>query len=80
MPTPDPCQFISASGTRSGNQLSIKIAATHRPVGCILVVGEFAYRATIPLSAGTYSVEVMHEYPGTGWATEVVRKATVLVY
>lgn len=80
MSTPDPCQTITASGSKSGNQVTITLTA--RRVGgiCVGMIGEFAYRAVTPMSPGTYAVEVVHEYPGTGWPTEVVRKTTVLVY
>lgn len=80
MSTPTPCLTITGSGSISGNEVTITLTA--RPLGgaCILMLGEFAYRAATPLPSGTYVVEVVHEYPGTGWPTEVVRKATVLVF
>jgi hypothetical protein len=80
MKTPTPCQTITGSGSTSGNQVTIRLTARPFGQGCILVLGEFAYRATTPMPPGTYVVEVVHEYPGTGWPTEVVRKATVVVF
>jgi hypothetical protein len=80
MPTPDPCHFISASASKSGSQVTITLTARRIGGVCVTVIGEFAYRAVTPMSPGTYTVDVVHEYPGTGWPTEVVRKATVLVF
>lgn len=80
MTTPDPCQSISASASKSGNQVTITLTARRIGEGCITSIAEFAYRAVSPMSSGTYTVEVVHEYPGTGWPTTVVRRATVLVY
>jgi hypothetical protein len=77
--TPDPCYATSGSGSRVGNQVTIKVTA--RPVGqgCILITGEFAYRAVTPLASGIYRVEVVHEYSGSGPPAEVVLKVTIQV-
>ena len=80
MSTPDPCQTIAASGSKSGNHVTITLSARRTGEVCVAVLGQFAYRATAPLPPGTYVVEVVHEYPGTGWPTEVARRATVLVH
>lgn len=79
IPTPNPCQIISASLALSGNQATFRLAARSAPVVCIQITGEYAYRATTHLARGTYLVTVVHEYPGTGWPTVIAREATVIV-
>lgn len=79
MPTPSPCQIISASRTLSGNQVTFRLATQPASSGCVTVLGEFAYRAATQLARGTYLVKVVHEYPGTGWPTVIAREATVIV-
>jgi hypothetical protein len=43
------------------------------------VLGRFSYEAVITLPAGTYTVALVHEFPGTGWPTTEILRQTVTV-
>lgn len=70
---------ISAAALKLGSLVTITLTARQLGNVCLTLEDEFAYRATVPLSRGAYSVEVAYEYPATSLPTEVVGKATVVV-
>lgn len=80
MDTPTPCQALSGEFTRTGQRLSLSVAARSIGEVCILILGRFAYSAAITgLAAGEYTLEVTHTYPSTGWPTSVVLTQSITV-
>lgn len=78
---PDPCRALSGDLEQDGRQLNLRVSV--RPTGgpCILVVGRFAYDASIEgLVPGRYSLQVVHMYPSTGWPTTTVLVETLTVH
>jgi hypothetical protein len=66
--TPTPCYTIGAELAQRDATLSVSLVATANEGVCIQMVGAFGYRARIHgLGAGSYTVEVVATYPGTGW-------------
>jgi hypothetical protein len=78
--TPTPCYALAAEFTPANRELRLHIDA--RPTGsggCVLVIGRFSYNAVITLPAGSYTLVVVHAFPGTGWPTTEILRETVTV-
>ncbi len=66
--TPNPCYDIKARLSWDDGALALTLTATARPEICVQVVAAFSYSALLTdLESGSYSITVIHEYPGTGW-------------
>ncbi len=62
--TPNPCHTLESRASRRGMQLTLRIIARRRPVGCVADYGHFEYQIVLGnLPPGAYRVEVLHEYP-----------------
>jgi hypothetical protein len=75
---PDPCRVLDGDLDAEGKQLILRVSV--RPVTgvCVLVVGRFAYDATIEgLTPGSYTLQVIHSYPSTGLPTVTVVNQTL---
>ena|SRR5688572_12509023 len=75
---PDPCRVLDGDLDVEGKQLILRVSV--RPVTgvCVLVVGRFAYDATIEgLTPGSYTLQVIHSYPSTGLPTVTVVNQTL---
>ena len=81
--TGNPCVDVRGQVDRAARRFSITVIARQQNVGCVQVVADFAYRATIDgLEAGTYEVVVAHasEDPaGTRRAVRQVLATSVVV-
>jgi len=70
---PTPCQIISGDLDQTDRDLTMRISISSSGTPCVQVIGRFAYDAWIGgLSAGRYSLKVVHAYPSTGWPTRTV--------
>jgi hypothetical protein len=66
--TPDPCHRINGRLDQRGSQLTLRLSAERTRTGCADIVGAFRYAGAIRgLSAGTYQLKVVHEFPGSNW-------------
>ncbi len=75
---PDPCRTLAGELEQAARQLILRVSI--RPTGepCILIVGRFAYDASIEaLVPGRYSLQVVHTYSSTGWPTDTVLNETL---
>jgi len=75
---PDPCRTLAGELEQAVRQLILRVSI--RPTGgpCILIVGRFAYDASIEgLVPGRYSLQVVHTYLSTGWPTNTVLNETL---
>lgn len=78
--TPDPCHQIEGTAERNGNQVTMHVAIRPSENGCIAILGNFSYEATISdLPPDTYQVEVIHEYPNRDSSSETRFNQTVEV-
>jgi hypothetical protein len=75
--TPNPCHKLSGAVERSGETVTVRVSATVDPeVMCIASIGAIPYTATVRgLPAGSYTLRVLHVYPGTGWETATALEA-----
>lgn len=77
---PNPCQSLSAELDRSDVGAILRVRIERRDESCVAVIGTFQYEAVMEeLPAGEYHVEVVHEYPGTGWPSGTVHEESVIV-
>jgi hypothetical protein len=75
---PDPCRTLAGELEQAVGQLILRVSI--RPTGgpCILIVGRFAYDASIEgLVRGRYSLQVVHTYSSTGWPANTVLNETL---
>jgi hypothetical protein len=77
--TPDPCFRINGRVDHSGSQLTLRLTAERTRTGCADMLGSFRYAGAIRnLTAGTYQLKVVHEFPGTSWdRTELNTSVTI---
>ncbi len=62
--TPVPCYTLQSVATRDGTNITLRVVARRRPIGCIADAGWFEYQAVLEqLPPGTYRVRLIHEYP-----------------
>ena len=71
MTTPTPCHRLSGAVQRAGETVTLTVSAASDPeMMCIQSIGAIPYTATVRgLPAGSYTLRVVHTYPGTGWET-----------
>lgn len=81
--TGDPCVDLRAEADRAARRISITAIARRQNVGCIQVVANFAYRATVSgLEPGSYQVVLSNaweDYRGTRLRSQVVLDQMVAV-
>jgi len=79
--TPTPCQVLTGTGAREGRTITLTVASRATQNVCAHTIGTFTYDATLAggLEAGTYSLRVVHTYPGTGWETKTALTKDVQV-
>lgn len=79
MPTPDPCNRVTGAFEAVQGEILVRLVARSSGNPCIAVLGQFAFRLTKELAPGSYTVRLIHEYPGTGWPTTEVAVQPVVV-
>jgi hypothetical protein len=69
--TPTPCHRLTGAVARAGETVTLTVSAAADPDAmCIQSIGSIPYTATVRgLPAGSYTLRVVHTYPGTGWET-----------
>ena len=78
--TPTPCYALSGLVRQDGEVVTLTVEARATEGMCVQSIGAFAYDATLRgLSAGSYTLRVIHTYPGTGWETRPALDTTVSV-
>jgi hypothetical protein len=78
--TPTPCYTLSGAVRRVESIVTLTVEARSRGGMCVQSIGAFAYDAVLGgLPAGTYSLRVVHTYPGTGWESRGALEAPVTV-
>lgn len=77
--TPTPCHRLTGAVQRAGETVTLTVSAAADPEAmCIQSIGSIPYTATIRgLPAGSYTVRVVHTYPGTGWETATALETRV---
>ncbi len=66
--TPTPCYDLAGAASREGRTVTLTVEARRKEGGCIQMIAAFGYRAAIRgLPAGSYTLRVLHAYPGVGW-------------
>ncbi|HYW07724.1 MAG TPA: hypothetical protein VE913_12250, partial [Longimicrobium sp.] len=77
---PNPCHALSGTAEREGRTVTLTVASRAAGGVCAHMIGTFTYDATLAgLEAGTYSLRVVHTYPGTGWETKTALTQDVRV-
>jgi hypothetical protein len=81
MSTPNPCHRLSGTVERAGSTVTLRVSAAVDPdVMCIASIGSIPYTAVLRgLPAGSYTLRVLHTYPGTGWETATALETQVTV-
>jgi hypothetical protein len=81
METPTPCHKLSGELQQQGQTLSVRVVAQADPNAmCIQSIGSIPYTGTLrDVAPGTYTVRVMHTYPGTGWDAAAALETQVTV-
>jgi hypothetical protein len=75
---PDPCRMPHGDLEQTGRQLTLRVSIHPTDDVCVAVIGRFAYDASIVgLAPGSYSLQVVHTYPSTGWSTATVLNETL---
>jgi hypothetical protein len=81
MQTPNPCYKLSGELQQQGQTLSVRVVGQADPNAmCIQSIGAIPYTATLrDVAPGTYTVRVIHTYPGTGWDAAAALETQVTV-
>jgi hypothetical protein len=81
MQTPNPCYKLSGALERSGQTLTVRVTGRADPDAmCIQSIGAVPYTGALRgVAPGTYTVRVIHAYPGTGWDTATALDTQVTV-
>ena len=78
--TPNPCHVLSGAAAREGSTLTLTVSARSNAEMCIQSIGSLGFDATIRgVPAGSYTLRVVHTYPGSGWETKTAMTAQVQV-
>jgi hypothetical protein len=78
--TPNPCHALSGTATRDGSTLTLIVTARSNAEMCIQSIGSIGFDATIRgVPAGSYTLRVVHTYPGSGWETKTAMTQQVQV-
>lgn len=77
--TPTPCHRLAGAVERAGETVTLRVSATADPDAmCIQSIGSIPYTATVRgLPAGSYTLRVLHTYPGSGWETATALETRV---
>jgi hypothetical protein len=77
--TPTPCHRLRGTVQRAGETVTLTIAAAADPDAmCVQAIGAIPYTATVRgLPAGSYTLRVLHTYPGSGWETATALETRV---
>lgn len=80
MQTPDPCRRLAGSVEAAGDRLTLRVDAVRQGEMCAQVIAAFAYEAAVTgLAPGTYTLRVVHAYPGSGWDAQTALEQRVTV-
>lgn len=80
METPDPCRRLSGSVEAAGNRLTLRVDAVREGEMCAQVIAAFSYEAAVTgVAPGTYTLRVVHAYPGSGWDAQTALEQSVTV-
>jgi hypothetical protein len=80
METPDPCRRLAGSVEAAGSRLTLRVDAVREGEMCAQVIAAFAYEAAVTgLAPGTYTLRVVHAYPGSGWDPQTALEQSVTV-
>lgn len=81
MSTPNPCHRLTGAVERAGSTVTVRVSATADPDAmCIASIGSIPYTAVLRgLPAGSYTLRVVHTYPGTGWETATALETQITV-
>jgi hypothetical protein len=78
---PDPCRTLEGELDQRERELTLRVSIRSNSAVCVLVLGSFAYDAVIDgLRPGTYTLQVVHTYPSTGWPTQNVLSQNMNVH
>jgi hypothetical protein len=78
--TPNPCHALSGTAAREGSTLTLTVSARSNAEMCIQSIGAIGFDATIRgVPAGSYTLRVVHTYPGSGWETKTAMTQQVQV-
>jgi hypothetical protein len=77
--TPTPCHRLTGAVQRAGETVTLTVSAAADPDAmCIQSIGSIPYTATVRgLPAGSYTLRVLHTYPGSGWETATALETRV---
>lgn len=80
MQTPDPCRRLAGSVEAAGSRLTLRVDAVREGEMCAQVIAAFTYEAAVAgLAPGTYTLRVVHAYPGSGWDPQTALEGSVTV-
>jgi hypothetical protein len=81
MSTPTPCHRLTGAVERAASTVTLRVSAASDPeTMCIASIGSIPYTAVIRgLPAGSYTLRVVHTYPGTGWETATALETQIAV-
>ena len=78
--TPNPCHVLSGAASREGSTLTLTLTARSNAEMCIQSIGSLGFDATLrSVPAGSYTLRVVHTYPGSGWETKTAMTQQVQV-
>lgn len=78
--TPTPCYDLVGDASREGSTVTLTVEARRKEGGCIQMIAAFGYDATIRgLPAGSYTLRVLHAYPGAGWEGQTALETEIRV-
>ncbi len=78
--TPNPCHTLSGAAAREGSTLTLTVTARSNADMCIQSIGSLGFDATLRgVPAGSYTLRVVHTYPGSGWETKTAMTQQVQV-
>jgi hypothetical protein len=78
--TPNPCHDLSGAATLQGSTLTLTVSARGNADMCIQSIGAIGFDATLRgVPAGSYTLRVVHTYPGSGWETKTAMTQQVQV-
>ena len=78
--TPNPCHVLSGAAAREGSTITLTVTARSNAEMCIQSIGSLGFDATLrAVPAGSYTLRVVHTYPGSGWETKTAMTQQVQV-
>lgn len=78
---PTPCHRLDGEATADGAEVVLRVSATPDPEAmCAQMIASLGYAARIRgVAPGTYSLRVVHAYPGIGWDEHTALETQVAV-